>query len=71
MQPTHERVSDHLNEADVRCGAGVGLFVDIKRWVLLYLYAGSGSFGHMPYLDSHGDLDLSMRWVDCEERADT
>ena len=37
------------------------MFVDVKRWVLLYLYAGSGSFSHMPYLDSHGELDLSMR----------
>jgi E3 ubiquitin-protein ligase UBR1 len=52
--------------ADDRCGMGVGMFVDIKRWVLLYLYAGSGSFSHMPYLDSHGELDLSMRWV-CAE----
>ncbi|ORY35607.1 ubiquitin-protein ligase [Naematelia encephala] len=47
----------HMRE----CGAAVGLFADIKRWVLLYLYAGSGSFGHMPYLDSHGELDISMR----------
>lgn len=39
------------------------MFVDVKRWVLLYLYAGSGSFSHMPYLDSHGELDLSMRSV--------
>jgi hypothetical protein len=50
-------------EIDGRCGMGVGMFVDIKRWVLLYLYAGSGSFSHMPYLDAHGELDLSMRYV--------
>jgi E3 ubiquitin-protein ligase UBR1 len=37
------------------------MFVDIKRWVLLYLYAGSGSFSNMPYLDAHGELDVSMR----------
>jgi E3 ubiquitin-protein ligase UBR1 len=43
------------------CGTGTGMFVDIKRWLLIYLYAGSGSFGHMPYLDTHGELDLSMR----------
>lgn len=53
----------HHDGTDARCGMGVGLFVDIKRWVLLYLYAGSGSFSHMPYLDSHGELDLSMRSV--------
>lgn len=47
-----------------RCGAVVGMFADIKRWNLLYLYAGSGSFGPMPYLDTHGELDISMRWVE-------
>ena len=44
-----------------RCGAVTGMFVDIKRWVLLYLYAGSGSFTNMPYLDSQGELDISLR----------
>jgi E3 ubiquitin-protein ligase UBR1 len=44
-----------------RCGGVVGLFVDIKRWQMLHLYAGSGSFGPMPYLDSHGELDIGMR----------
>ncbi|EIW67293.1 hypothetical protein TREMEDRAFT_33731 [Tremella mesenterica DSM 1558] len=43
------------------CGAAVGMFVDIKRWHILYLYAGSGSFGPMPYLDQHGELDVHMR----------
>ncbi|KAK8854813.1 hypothetical protein IAR55_003552 [Kwoniella newhampshirensis] len=47
----------HMRE----CGSVVGMFVDIRRWVILYLYAGSGSFGHMPYLDVHGELDVSMR----------
>ncbi|EAL20444.1 hypothetical protein CNBE3650 [Cryptococcus deneoformans B-3501A] len=47
----------HMRE----CGAVVGMFADIKRWNLLYLYAGSGSFGPMPYLDTHGELDISMR----------
>ncbi|WRT68366.1 uncharacterized protein IL334_005342 [Kwoniella shivajii] len=47
----------HMRE----CGAVVGMFVDIRRWIILYLYAGSGSFGYMPYLDQHGELDISMR----------
>lgn len=52
-----------------RCGAAVGMFADIKRWVILYLYAGSGSFGYMPYLDPQGELDLSNRYVfgNCSE----
>ncbi|WVO13455.1 hypothetical protein L204_101071 [Cryptococcus depauperatus] len=50
-----------LYYADKNCGAVVGMFADIRRWTLLYLYAGSGSFGPMPYLDTHGELDVSMR----------
>jgi E3 ubiquitin-protein ligase UBR1 len=44
-----------------RCGAVVGMFADIRRWLVVYLYAGSGSFAHMPYLDAHGELDMNMR----------
>ncbi|WVQ81879.1 hypothetical protein IAT38_004006 [Cryptococcus sp. DSM 104549] len=47
----------HMRE----CGAVVGMFADIRRRNILYLYAGSGSFGPMPYLDVHGELDLPMR----------
>lgn len=69
MQHPYERVSRIANWATASalttwfrsCGTGTGMFVDIKRWLLIYLYAGSGSFGHMPYLDTHGELDLSMR----------
>ncbi|BEI86836.1 hypothetical protein CcaverHIS002_0701820 [Cutaneotrichosporon cavernicola] len=43
------------------CGGVVGIFADIKRWVILYLFAGSGSFGPMPYLDQFGELETSLR----------
>lgn len=61
MQYPHERVSQPFIAADESCGGATGMFVDIKRWLLIVMYAGSGSFGHMPYLDSHGELDISMR----------
>ncbi|KAL1406424.1 E3 ubiquitin-protein ligase ubr1 [Vanrija albida] len=47
----------HMRE----CGGVVGMFADIKRWVLVYLFAGSGSFGPMPYLDQFGELETSLR----------
>lgn len=47
----------HMRE----CGGVVGIFADIKRWVILYLFAGSGSFGPMPYLDQFGELETSLR----------
>jgi E3 ubiquitin-protein ligase UBR1 len=37
------------------------MFADIKRWVIVYLFAGSGSFGPMPYLDQFGELETSLR----------
>lgn len=37
------------------------MFIDLKRWTTVYLYAGSGSFGPMPFLDCHGELDQGMR----------
>jgi E3 ubiquitin-protein ligase UBR1 len=47
----------HMRE----CGGVVGMFADIKRWVIVYLFAGSGSFGPMPYLDQFGELETSLR----------
>ncbi|KAL7423887.1 E3 ubiquitin-protein ligase ubr1 [Cryptotrichosporon argae] len=47
----------HMRE----CGAVSGMFLDIRRWTILYLFAGSGSFGPMPYLDTFGELDPSLR----------
>lgn len=45
------------------CGGPAGIFIDLKRWAVVYLYAGSGSYGPMPFLDAHGELDQAMRWV--------
>lgn len=35
----------------------------VKRCMVLYLYAGSGSFLQPPYLDMHGEFDYMMRFV--------
>jgi E3 ubiquitin-protein ligase UBR1 len=37
------------------------MFLDIKRWMIAYLFAGTGSFGSTPYLDVHGEVDMAMR----------
>lgn len=41
----------------------MGLYFIVKRCSLLYLYANNGSFGQSPYLDIHGEVDISMRCV--------
>jgi Proteolysis_6 C-terminal len=46
-----------------RCGGMIGLYYLIKRGTLLYLNSGNGSFHPSPYLDVHGEPDISMRYV--------
>ncbi|KAG8907469.1 hypothetical protein FRB99_004045 [Tulasnella sp. 403] len=43
------------------CGGAVGMYFLVKRSMILYLYAGSGSFSQSPYLDVHGEFDYMMR----------
>ncbi|KAH0838891.1 hypothetical protein J3R83DRAFT_7318 [Lanmaoa asiatica] len=47
----------HMRE----CGGAIGLYFIVKRCSLLYLYANNGSFTQSPYLDVHGEVDISMR----------
>jgi E3 ubiquitin-protein ligase UBR1 len=46
-----------------RCGGAIGLYFQLKRCSMLYLYAGKGAFGNPPYLDVHGETDVLMRYV--------
>jgi hypothetical protein len=46
-----------------RCGGAIGVYFVVKRCSLLYLYAGHGTFTQSPYLDVHGEVDVSMRSV--------
>ena len=47
-----------------RCGGVIGLYFIVKRCSLLYLYTINGSFTQSPYLDIHGEVDISM-WCVC------
>ena len=46
-----------------RCGGAIGVYFLVKRCSLLYLYANNGTFAQSPYLDVHGEVDVSMRFV--------
>lgn len=35
----------------------------VKRCSLLYLFANNGTFALSPYLDGHGEADISMRYA--------
>ncbi|KAK7453361.1 E3 ubiquitin-protein ligase ubr1 [Stygiomarasmius scandens] len=47
----------HMRE----CGGALGIYFLVKRCIVLYLYGNSGTFNQSPYLDVHGEVDISMR----------
>ncbi|KAF9481254.1 hypothetical protein BDN70DRAFT_876575 [Pholiota conissans] len=42
------------------CGGTIGIYYCVKRCSVLYLNSGNGTFTTSPYLDAHGEVDLSM-----------
>ena len=44
-----------------RCGGTIGIYYCVKRCSVLYLSSGIGTFTPSPYLDVHGEVDLSMK----------
>ena len=61
-------VSEMAYQLD-RCGGVVGMYFLVKKCSLLFLFAGNGTFGLSPYLDVHGEVDMSMRYVCIDCRA--
>ena len=53
-------LSQHIFLAG-RCGGTIGIYYCVKRCSVLYLSSGIGTFTPSPYLDAHGEVDLSMR----------
>ncbi|KAJ7920766.1 hypothetical protein B0H13DRAFT_1986155 [Mycena leptocephala] len=47
----------HMRE----CGGAIGVYFLVKRCMLLYIYSNNGTFSPPPYLDAHGEVDISMR----------
>jgi len=47
----------HMRE----CGGEIAVYFLVKRCMLLFLHAGSGSYTQPPYLDVHGEFDYMMR----------
>ncbi|MCJ1430697.1 hypothetical protein MMC27_000047 [Xylographa pallens] len=44
-----------------KCGHDVGLYLNIRKCMVLYLHARNGSWTHAPYLDKHGEVDPGLR----------
>ncbi|CAK7567428.1 MAG: E3 ubiquitin-protein ligase ubr1 [Sporothrix epigloea] len=44
-----------------RCQKNMGLFLNIRKCCVYYLHRISGSYGHAPYIDKYGEVDLGFR----------
>ncbi|CED83614.1 N-end rule pathway, recognition component UBR1 [Phaffia rhodozyma] len=56
--------AEGLGECNIhmrKCNAPIGIFLDLRKWQILWLWAGSGSWGPNIFLDTHGELDQSMK----------
>ncbi|KAI5295817.1 hypothetical protein KEM52_000130 [Ascosphaera acerosa] len=49
------------NQHLTRCGGNIGLFINIRKCVVLLLHDRHGSFCTAPYLDDHGEPDRGLR----------
>ncbi|KAI9487149.1 MAG: hypothetical protein EXX96DRAFT_605151 [Benjaminiella poitrasii] len=45
----------------LECGGDIGIFLSVKRCVLILLHNGNGWFMNAPYLDPHGEVDQGLR----------
>ncbi|KAF2417652.1 hypothetical protein EJ08DRAFT_739352 [Tothia fuscella] len=45
----------------LKCGGNIGLFINIRKCMVLLLNGGNGSWSYAPYLDKHGETDPALR----------
>ena len=43
------------------CGGSVGLFIHVRKCMVLFLHGHHGSWANAPYLDKHGEADPTLR----------
>ena len=43
------------------CGGSIGVFISIRKCMVLFLHETHGSWFHAPYLDRHGEVDPTLR----------
>jgi E3 ubiquitin-protein ligase UBR1 len=44
-----------------KCGGNIGLYINIRKCMVLYLNGDHGSWAPAPYLDKHGETDPALR----------
>jgi E3 ubiquitin-protein ligase UBR1 len=49
------------NQHQAKCGGNVGLFINIRKCMVLFLNHDHGTWAVAPYLDKHGEVDPTLR----------
>ncbi|KAF2204948.1 RING finger domain-containing protein [Delitschia confertaspora ATCC 74209] len=44
-----------------KCGGNIGLFINIRKCMVLFLNGTNGTWAVAPYLDKHGEVDPTLR----------
>lgn len=44
-----------------RCQKNIGLFLNIRKCSVFFLFRMSGSFNAAPYIDKYGETDMNLR----------
>ncbi|PVI07518.1 RING finger domain-containing protein [Periconia macrospinosa] len=50
-----------LNQHQAKCGGNIGLFINIRKCMVLFLNQDHGAWTVAPYLDKHGEVDPTLR----------
>ncbi|KAF2711737.1 hypothetical protein K504DRAFT_428429 [Pleomassaria siparia CBS 279.74] len=49
------------NQHQAKCGGHIGLFINIRKCMVLFLNLNNGTWAVAPYLDRHGEVDPTLR----------
>ncbi|KAF1963446.1 hypothetical protein CC80DRAFT_486832 [Byssothecium circinans] len=49
------------NRHQAKCGGNIGLFINIRKCMVLFLNQDNGTWAVAPYLDKHGEVDPTLR----------
>ncbi|KAL3419091.1 hypothetical protein PVAG01_09313 [Phlyctema vagabunda] len=63
-RPSHDRPARRIGGAQqhmLKCQKNVGIFINIRKCCVFYVYHQSGSFAVAPYVDRYGEVDPGLR----------
>ena len=58
---THTQRCQDIKANSSRCGGQIGIFIHIRKCMVLFLNRQHGTWAVAPYLDKHGEVDPTLR----------